>query len=94
MLSFLFLSIPIAAVMTIVSVVSQRTHFLMALLSLEASILTLMLMTASLYPYETFSLFILLTFGASEAALGLACMVILTRSTGSDMFKLIHTTQC
>nr|QHT64999.1 NADH dehydrogenase subunit 4L [Oxydromus pugettensis] len=94
MLSSLSIMIPVATMMTLITVVLQRVHFLMALLALEASILTLMLLTAALYPAELFSLFIILTFGACEASLGLACLVTLTRTAGSDMFNLLHMTQC
>nr|QHT64996.1 NADH dehydrogenase subunit 4L [Hesionides sp. PA-2020] len=94
MLSFLLHSLPVATAMAILAIIIQRVHFLMALLALEASILTLILTTALIYPSEAYSMFILLTFGASEAALGLACLVFLTRSTGNDMFAMVHISQC
>lgn len=97
------LSIPLSflslcALFCILSIISQRTHILITLLSLEAIILNLIIL--SLFIYSSFSyislflVIILLTFGACEAALGLACLVKITRTYGNDLISSSHLNSC
>nr|QIB72582.1 NADH dehydrogenase subunit 4L [Sternaspis scutata] len=74
---------------------TQRKHFLMTLLSLEAIILLftltipLVLMTSNL-----FMILIILCLGACEASLGLALLVIMTRFYASDLIKTLSINKC
>nr|QVX31166.1 NADH dehydrogenase subunit 4L [Drieschia cf. elegans BG-2021] len=90
--------IPLCVVMTLTTMVIQRTHILMTLLALEAMILNLMLLALTVNSSSSFSdLFlamIILTFGACEAALGLACLVKMTRSFGNDSISSSSLSSC
>ena len=74
----------------------QRFHYIMRLLCLEIMILGLFLCTLGVYSWksEGFLVFILLTFAACEAAVGLGLLVRLIRSHGSDFFRLISVYEC
>nr|YP_009493562.1 NADH dehydrogenase subunit 4L [Cryptonome barbada]AWN55977.1 NADH dehydrogenase subunit 4L [Cryptonome barbada] len=74
----------------------QRKHLLMALLSLEAIILSLTFLAsaASFNSSETFFCIIILSFGACEASLGLALVVLMLRATGSDMVSSLTINKC
>nr|ALQ78849.1 NADH dehydrogenase subunit 4L [Glycera cf. tridactyla FS19] len=91
MSSSIFLSTSFA----IATMISQRRHMLMALLALEAVMLTLTLIIILFSSSnELFMSFILLTLAACEASLGLACLVIITRSLGNDLFKTLSSNKC
>uniref|UniRef100_UPI0030DF1C81 NADH dehydrogenase subunit 4L n=1 Tax=Synelmis amoureuxi TaxID=3053537 RepID=UPI0030DF1C81 len=95
--SLLFL-VPLMVLASIVTMVIQRQSILMALLALEAMILSLALMTTLTVmahsPTKIFLCLILLTLGACEAALGLACLVSMMRSYGSDQIKTLSLNKC
>nr|YP_009051402.1 NADH dehydrogenase subunit 4L [Tetrastemma olgarum]AIH00390.1 NADH dehydrogenase subunit 4L [Tetrastemma olgarum] len=76
--------------------VFQRFHYLMSLLCLEMMILGLFLLVLSVYSFknEGFLVFVLLTFAACEAAVGLGLLISLIRSHGSDFFRLISVYEC
>nr|AVW86185.1 NADH dehydrogenase subunit 4L [Eulepethus nanhaiensis] len=90
--------IPFSTFATIITLVIQRNHLLMALLSLEAMILTLTLLSISSTSFinqaELFFSMILLTFGACEASLGLACLVAMARSYGNDQINSLNINKC
>nr|AVW86172.1 NADH dehydrogenase subunit 4L [Laetmonice producta] len=90
--------LPIMSMLTIYCFTSQRNHMLMALLSLEAIILTFIMssisLISSLNNNEPFLILILLTFAACEASLGLACLVLMTRSFGNDMINSLSINKC
>nr|AVW86147.1 NADH dehydrogenase subunit 4L [Lepidonotus sp. YZ-2018] len=90
--------IPMCTLLTLFTMVSQRNHLLMTLLALEAMILNLMifamLFSSSSSMPELFLAMIILTFGACEAALGLACLVKMTRSFGNDLISSSSLNQC
>ena len=99
--AMLFIPLPlivICALFTILTMVSQRKHILITLLALEAIILNLIiiaLLRRSLNSfYSLFLTIILLTFGACEAALGLACLVKITRTFGNDQINSSHLSSC
>nr|QWT70104.1 NADH dehydrogenase subunit 4L [Arctonoe vittata] len=98
MLSFPLSFLSMCALFSMITMVSQRKHILMALLSLEAMILNLMMLTLFVCcSYSIFSLFltmILLTFGACEAALGLSCLVKMTRTFGNDQISSSNLNSC
>lgn len=76
----------------------QRTHLLIALLTVEAIVLTLLvftLLSQALCPQgNSFFLFLLLTLGACEARLGLAILVSLSRAFGSDLLTTLSLNKC
>nr|ALQ78823.1 NADH dehydrogenase subunit 4L [Hemipodia simplex] len=85
----------IATSFSILTMITQRRHLLMALLALESVMLTLTL-TIVLFASmnELFMSFVLLTLAACEASLGLACLVIITRTYGNDYFKSLSMNKC
>lgn len=82
----------------LITLLIQRTHFLMSLLSLEGIILT----TVLFIPISIYSRsiiipsirIILLTFGACEARLGLRLIVYISRSHGSDIISILSLNKC
>nr|AVW86224.1 NADH dehydrogenase subunit 4L [Euthalenessa festiva] len=90
--------IPLAPLVAILTMIIQRSHILMSLLALEAMILSLalasILLSSSVNPMEMFLALILLTFGACEASLGLACIVALARATGNDQISSSSLSKC
>uniref|UniRef100_UPI0031F3EAD2 NADH dehydrogenase subunit 4L n=1 Tax=Loimia medusa TaxID=167822 RepID=UPI0031F3EAD2 len=95
MLSIILFSMVLSSMTTIII---QRKHLLMTLLSFEAMVLTLsLLMVFSLgqMPFNSpYVMIILLTFGACEASLGLSLMVSMTRNFGSDNVNLLTMNKC
>nr|ALQ78784.1 NADH dehydrogenase subunit 4L [Glycera dibranchiata] len=80
---------------SIVTMIIQRRHLLSALLALEAVMLTITLIIVIFSSTnELFMSFVLLTVAACEASLGLACLVIITRSFGNDLFKTFSSNKC
>nr|QGA73890.1 NADH dehydrogenase subunit 4L [Marenzelleria neglecta] len=83
---------------SLLNYVLQRKYILMALLSLEAAILSLaLLVTLSLSasPFgDLFLCLVILTLGACEASVALAILVLMTRSYGSDMIKSLSSNKC
>lgn len=90
--SLLFLT-PFSIIIALLTLSVQRNHLLIALLVLEAIILTLTLIIASftilLSPSELIIAIVILTFGACEARLGLACLVAMSRIHGNDICRII-----
>nr|AAR13395.1 NADH dehydrogenase subunit 4L [Phoronis architecta] len=83
--------------LSILTLVIQRMHFMMALLSLEAMMLGLFFLLGQLLYYsamEIYLSFILLTFSACEACLGLALLVSLARMFGKDYLSIISLHKC
>lgn len=87
----------IAVLFTLASFLRQRTHFLTALLAIEAAILIL----ATAIPINqaiaalpnTTSLILLLTLAACEARLGLALLVLIVRSYGNDLIQSLSSSK-
>nr|ACB28512.1 NADH dehydrogenase subunit 4L [Nephtys sp. 'San Juan Island' YV-2008] len=88
---------PVAVFMALLTLSIQRQHLLMGLLALEAMILTLTLMLTAFImldsPSELILALVVLTFGACEASLGLACLVSLSRALGNDLCKNMTMTK-
>lgn len=95
MLQFYLLLMIFASIITFLL---QRKHLLISLLSLEVLVLTLsilvMLNLGQSPSYRPYLLFVLLTFGACEARLGLSLLVTMTRSFGSDTINLLTISKC
>ena len=82
---------------SILRLVLQRIHFLIALLCLECIILGLFYSFAKLLFFRSIEIylsFILLTFSACEACVGLALLVSLARIFGKDFFRVICLHKC
>uniref|UniRef100_A0AAU6QGH1 NADH-ubiquinone oxidoreductase chain 4L n=1 Tax=Prionospio sp. 3 MH-2023 TaxID=3059271 RepID=A0AAU6QGH1_9ANNE len=97
MLSLLSLLFPIT-LFALISFIMQRQHILMCLLSLEAALLSLAftagILSTTLSSMSMFYCVVILTFGACEASLALAILVMVSRSTGSDLIKSINMNKC
>nr|YP_009057591.1 NADH dehydrogenase subunit 4L [Gononemertes parasita]AGZ63891.1 NADH dehydrogenase subunit 4L [Gononemertes parasita] len=93
--SSFFLSI-IMVFMGAISLIVQRFHFLMSLISLEFMVLGLFLLLFSVvsFGYEGYLCFIVLSFASCEAALGLGLLVSLVRSHGSDFISIVSLYEC
>ena len=93
-LSFISLVIILTAML---SLSLQRKHLLNALLSLEIMVLGLFALIISCFLGEgdnLFLTFIILTFGACEASVGLALLVCLIRTHGNDFISSINIHKC
>nr|YP_008965288.1 NADH dehydrogenase subunit 4L [Marphysa sanguinea]AHC01839.1 NADH dehydrogenase subunit 4L [Marphysa sanguinea] len=90
--------LPTASLAALLSMALQRKHLLMSLLALEGMILSMttaiMLLTTKTSPSNSMMMLVLLTFGACEASLGLACLINLTRFKGNDLLKSATTSKC
>lgn len=81
--------------MAVVTLIMQRTHLLIALLALEGIILTLILLIIVTFTHTNlFLCIVLLTIGACEARLGLACLVLIIRSSGTDRISSLTSMKC
>nr|YP_009974962.1 NADH dehydrogenase subunit 4L [Platynereis massiliensis]QNJ33936.1 NADH dehydrogenase subunit 4L [Platynereis massiliensis] len=95
MTTWMMLTAPILVMLSITCVILQRQHLLMALLALEAMILALVIMTIiTLNTSWSMFIIVMLTFGACEASLGLACMTAMSRSYGNDRLNSLTTNKC
>nr|QGZ09941.1 NADH dehydrogenase subunit 4L [Eisenia nordenskioldi nordenskioldi] len=85
-------------VVAMLNLISNQSHFLMTLLSLEGITLSLVLfvpMTLSVMSASNTAISVmLLTFGACEASLGLSLMVLMSRSYGTDMLSSLSMNKC
>ena len=94
-ISFLVILISATAIFTLIS---QRHHILIALLSLEAIILSLAFLitlgASSPHSLELFYCLIILTFGACEASIALAILVSISRTYGNDMIRTLAINKC
>ena len=88
----------ISYILSIISLSIQYNHLLISLFCLEAiiliSILTIIVSSISTYIYIPQISIIILTMGACEARLGLRIIVIISRSTGSDILSNVATIKC
>nr|YP_010502219.1 NADH dehydrogenase subunit 4L [Leocrates chinensis]UXC96464.1 NADH dehydrogenase subunit 4L [Leocrates chinensis] len=84
----------LATISAITTMALQRHHILMCLLALEGMILMLLAFIISVSSMELFLSLVILTMGACEASLGLACLVLMTRSFGNDMIASLTSSKC
>nr|YP_009131431.1 NADH dehydrogenase subunit 4L [Escarpia spicata]AIL54791.1 NADH dehydrogenase subunit 4L [Escarpia spicata] len=89
---------PILVSSSLMSFILQRRHLLMALLALESTTLMTMIFAANIFgapsQFNIIIILVIMTLAACEASLGLALMVIMTRSYGSDTIKLLSINKC
>nr|WGU15873.1 NADH dehydrogenase subunit 4L [Clephydroneura sp.] len=96
MMIYFFLPIVIIFVGVMVFI-SNRSHLLSMLLSLEFMVLGLFLgliIFLSLMDYEMYFSMIFLTFSVCEGALGLSILVSMIRTHGNDYFNSFSVIQC
>nr|AIN37264.1 NADH dehydrogenase subunit 4L [Dixella sp. ZK-2014] len=77
--------------------VSNRSHLLSTLLSLEFIVLSLFLFLfiyLNMMNYELYFSMIFLTFCVCEGALGLSVLVSMIRTHGNDYFQAFSVLQC
>lgn len=95
MLFVIYKIIFILRISSLIIIVIQRHHILICLLALEGLILRLFLIfIINTIWIELFIGFFILTLGACEASLGLACLVAIIRSFGNDRIKSLIVTIC
>lgn len=85
----------LAILATLATFLRQRTHFLTALLAIEAALLLLATaipinQTLGHLPNTTLVILIL-TLAACEARLGLALLVLIVRAYGNDLIRSLAT---
>jgi NADH:ubiquinone oxidoreductase subunit K len=94
----LFCLLPTASLAALFTISLQRKHLLIALLALEGIILSIItaiiLATTKISPNNSAIILLLLTFGACEASLGLACLINLIRFKGNDLLKSTTSSKC
>lgn len=84
-------------IFSLIVFVSKRKHLLVTLISLEFIVLVLYLFIyrfLSLINYEYFFSIVFLTFRVCEGSLGLAILVSLIRTHGTDYFQTYNILQC
>lgn len=88
----------LAALIALISFILQKNHLLIALLTLEARIL--LLIVATIYEFSdnianiTYIIYLIIVMAACEAALALSVLVLLSRFKGSDSIKLSSLNKC
>jgi len=86
------------SILAIIGLIINRKHLLIALLYLEAFMLSLVIIIPlSIIIFSSQSIFIsivLLSVGACEASLGLALIVIISRTYGSDLIRSVTINKC
>lgn len=85
-------------VVAILNLITNQSHFLITLLSLEGVTLSLVLfipisLSVANAPNASISV-ILLTFGACEARIGLRLIVLISRSFGTDILNSLTINKC
>lgn len=84
-------SVRLITIASLLTFVIQRRHLLICLLALEGVILTLsLILVLQRSEVELFFIFVLVSMGACEARLGLACLVSIIRSYGNDHIKILR----
>lgn len=90
--------IELCSISAIIALIINKNHLLISLLSLEAFILRLVMLipiTLSISSSESiFIRIILLSIGACEASLGLALIVLISRTYGSDKIQSVTSNKC
>lgn len=86
---------PILIICALTNIIIQRRHLLIILLALEAIILAIIIIltTVTNTNWIIFAI-IILTFGACEAGLGLACITAMSRSYGNDRLNSLSINKC
>nr|QKJ80225.1 NADH dehydrogenase subunit 4L [Cephalothrix sp. BMK-2020] len=87
----------IVVIISLFTMLIQRIHLLMVLLCLEMIMLGLFFFSCSFFGYcggSCYISFVLLSFSACEASVGLSLLVALIRSHGKDFISLFCGYSC
>ena len=88
-------SIRLIVIFSLINFIKQRRNLLICLIALEGVILTLgLIFIIQSSSIELFVLSVLFTFGACEARLGLACLVLIIRTFGRENFSILNRIKC
>nr|ATP84995.1 NADH dehydrogenase subunit 4L [Bradypus tridactylus] len=98
-MTFIYINILLALTMALLGLLLYRSHMMSSLLCLEGLMLSLFILSAlaTLNIHHTLSIMmpiILMVFAACETALGLALLVTISNSYGSDYVQNLNLLQC
>nr|YP_010026448.1 NADH dehydrogenase subunit 4L [Phocoenoides dalli]QOQ85267.1 NADH dehydrogenase subunit 4L [Phocoenoides dalli]QOQ85280.1 NADH dehydrogenase subunit 4L [Phocoenoides dalli]QOQ85293.1 NADH dehydrogenase subunit 4L [Phocoenoides dalli]QOQ85306.1 NADH dehydrogenase subunit 4L [Phocoenoides dalli]QOQ85319.1 NADH dehydrogenase subunit 4L [Phocoenoides dalli] len=98
-MSLIHINILMAFTMSLVGLLMYRSHLMSALLCLEGMVLSLFILMALTILNSHFTLasmvpIILLVFAACEAAIGLALLVMVSNTYGTDYVQNLNLLQC
>nr|AML79751.1 NADH dehydrogenase subunit 4L [Vicugna pacos huacaya]QZR92124.1 NADH dehydrogenase subunit 4L [Vicugna pacos]UAV88270.1 NADH dehydrogenase subunit 4L [Camelidae sp. PDM-2021]UAV88296.1 NADH dehydrogenase subunit 4L [Camelidae sp. PDM-2021]UAV88374.1 NADH dehydrogenase subunit 4L [Camelidae sp. PDM-2021] len=98
-MSMVYMNIMLAFTMSLIGLLMYRSHLMSSLLCLEGMMLSLFVMASLTILSTHFTLasmmpIILLVFAACEAALGLALLVMISNTYGTDYVQNLNLLQC
>nr|QOQ85605.1 NADH dehydrogenase subunit 4L [Phocoena phocoena] len=98
-MSLIHINILMAFTMSLVGLLMYRSHLMSALLCLEGMMLSLFILMTLTILNSHFTLanmvpIILLVFAACEAAIGLALLVMVSNTYGTDYVQNLNLLQC
>nr|YP_010026435.1 NADH dehydrogenase subunit 4L [Phocoena dioptrica]QOQ85228.1 NADH dehydrogenase subunit 4L [Phocoena dioptrica] len=98
-MSLVHINILMAFTMSLMGLLMYRSHLMSALLCLEGMVLSLFILMALIILNSHFTLanmapIILLVFAACEAAIGLALLVMISNTYGTDYVQNLNLLQC
>nr|WCI20128.1 NADH dehydrogenase subunit 4L [Camelus dromedarius]WCI20544.1 NADH dehydrogenase subunit 4L [Camelus dromedarius]WMV88785.1 NADH dehydrogenase subunit 4L [Camelus dromedarius] len=98
-MSMVYMNIILAFTMSLAGLLMYRSHLMSSLLCLEGMMLSLFVMASLTILNNHFTLasvmpIILLVFAACEAALGLALLVMVSNTYGTDYVQNLNLLQC
>nr|YP_009463007.1 NADH dehydrogenase subunit 4L [Mesoplodon stejnegeri]AUW35250.1 NADH dehydrogenase subunit 4L [Mesoplodon stejnegeri] len=98
-MSLVHMNIIMAFILSLVGLLMYRSHLMSALLCMEGMMLSLFVLTALTVLNSHFTLasmvpIILLVFAACEAAIGLALLVMISNTYGTDYVQNLNLLQC
>nr|YP_010026409.1 NADH dehydrogenase subunit 4L [Phocoena spinipinnis]QOQ85241.1 NADH dehydrogenase subunit 4L [Phocoena dioptrica]QOQ85033.1 NADH dehydrogenase subunit 4L [Phocoena spinipinnis]QOQ85046.1 NADH dehydrogenase subunit 4L [Phocoena spinipinnis]QOQ85059.1 NADH dehydrogenase subunit 4L [Phocoena spinipinnis]QOQ85254.1 NADH dehydrogenase subunit 4L [Phocoena dioptrica] len=98
-MSLVHINILMAFTMSLMGLLMYRSHLMSALLCLEGMVLSLFILMALIILNSHFTLanmapIILLVFAACEAAIGLALLVMVSNTYGTDYVQNLNLLQC
>nr|NP_063909.1 NADH dehydrogenase subunit 4L [Vicugna pacos]YP_002456367.1 NADH dehydrogenase subunit 4L [Lama guanicoe]YP_002601080.1 NADH dehydrogenase subunit 4L [Lama glama]YP_003331063.1 NADH dehydrogenase subunit 4L [Vicugna vicugna]Q9MEI2.1 RecName: Full=NADH-ubiquinone oxidoreductase chain 4L; AltName: Full=NADH dehydrogenase subunit 4L [Vicugna pacos]QTW90631.1 NADH dehydrogenase subunit 4L [Vicugna pacos huacaya]UAV88283.1 NADH dehydrogenase subunit 4L [Camelidae sp. PDM-2021]ACC97312.1 NADH d len=98
-MSMVYMNIMLAFTMSLIGLLMYRSHLMSSLLCLEGMMLSLFVMASLMILSTHFTLasmmpIILLVFAACEAALGLALLVMISNTYGTDYVQNLNLLQC
>nr|YP_009630839.1 NADH dehydrogenase subunit 4L [Mesoplodon bidens]QBS32926.1 NADH dehydrogenase subunit 4L [Mesoplodon bidens] len=98
-MSLVYMNIIMAFTLSLVGLLMYRSHLMSALLCMEGMMLSLFILTALVVLNSHFTLasmmpIILLVFAACEAAIGLALLVTISNTYGTDYVQNLNLLQC
>nr|YP_004123473.1 NADH dehydrogenase subunit 4L [Procapra przewalskii]YP_007626558.1 NADH dehydrogenase subunit 4L [Procapra gutturosa]QKY63748.1 NADH dehydrogenase subunit 4L [Procapra picticaudata]ADB81011.1 NADH dehydrogenase subunit 4L [Procapra przewalskii]AEP22035.1 NADH dehydrogenase subunit 4L [Procapra gutturosa]AWK60818.1 NADH dehydrogenase subunit 4L [Procapra przewalskii]AYM32539.1 NADH dehydrogenase subunit 4L [Procapra przewalskii] len=98
-MSLVYMNIMMAFTVSLAGLLMYRSHLMSSLLCLEGMMLSLFIMATLMILNSHFTLasmmpIILLVFAACEAALGLALLVMVSNTYGTDYVQNLNLLQC